>query len=216
MTSIRKQASAVAVLFAITSLPLIAAAQTETNFNTQLNGLSLASVRAMDVAALPAVAAPKAAAEQPADLNRGGDADTPNWSVTPGNLCTPSDPNFKEYRYPEHIAYCNRNVTKDMKLQVAAEYNVPQSDWSKYEFDHLIPLCIGGDSSVDNLWPEPRGNNGGSDEKDKLENDLYKQMAAGTITQKAAVQQIYDWFKRYAGRHPELPAAVKAKIARMA
>lgn len=137
----------------------------------------------------------------------------PNWSVTPGNLCTPGDPNFKEYRYTEHIAYCNRNVTLQMKQQVAAEYNVPQSDWSSYEFDHLIPLCIGGDSSVDNLWPQPRGMNGGSDDKDKLENQLYKEMAAGTITQKAAVQQIYDWFQGYAARHPELPAQLRTKLS---
>jgi protein tyrosine phosphatase (PTP) superfamily phosphohydrolase (DUF442 family) len=136
----------------------------------------------------------------------------PDWNYTPGNLCTPSDPNFKEYRYPEHIAYCNRNVTKDMKVQIAAHYNVPQSDWSNYEFDHLIPLCIGGDSSIDNLWPQPRGGTE-SDGKDKLENDLYKQLSAGTITQKAAVQQIYDWFKGYSARHPELPQTMRFRLA---
>ena len=131
------------------------------------------------------------------------DVAQPDFSVTPGNICTPTDPNFKEYRYPEHIAYCNRNVTKEMKLKVAASYNVPQSDWSKYEFDHLIPLGIGGDSSIDNLWPQPRGDSD-SDGKDKLENELYNQMVAGTITQKAAVQKIYDWFKKYLTTHPEL------------
>ena len=127
----------------------------------------------------------------------------PDWSLTPGRLCTPSDPNFKEYRYSEHIAYCNRNVTQQMKQQVAAEYSVPESNWSNYEFDHLIPLCIGGNSSVDNIWPQPHGANE-SDGKNKLENDLYNQMAAGTITQRAAKQQIYDWFKRYADKHREM------------
>ncbi|MCX5792780.1 MAG: hypothetical protein NTY45_11305 [Elusimicrobia bacterium] len=126
----------------------------------------------------------------------------PDFNFTPGNLCTPTDPNFKEYRYPEHIAYCNRNVSKEMKLQVAAHYNVPQSDWTKYEFDHLVPLGIGGDSSIDNLWPQPRGG-ADSDGKDKLENDLFNQLSAGKITQKAAVQKIYDWFKKYMSLHPE-------------
>lgn len=135
---------------------------------------------------------------------RGGTVAQPDWTYTPGNLCTPSDPNFKEYRYPEHVAYCNRNVTKDMKLQIAAHYGVPQADWSNYEFDHLIPLGIGGDSSMDNLWPQPRGGTE-SDGKDKLENDLYKQLATGSITQKEAVRQIHDWFNGYAARHPELP-----------
>jgi protein tyrosine phosphatase (PTP) superfamily phosphohydrolase (DUF442 family) len=136
----------------------------------------------------------------------------PDWNYTPGNLCTPSDPNFKEYRYPAHVPYCNRNVTKDMKLQIAAHYGVPQAEWPNYEFDHLIPLGIGGDSSVDNLWPQPRGGSE-SDGKDKLENDLFKQLSAGTITQKEAVRQIYAWFNGYAARHPELPQPMQARLA---
>lgn len=119
----------------------------------------------------------------------------PDLSFTPGHLCTPADPNFKEYRYPEHIAYCQRNVTQQMKQQVAAHYGIPQADWGNYEFDHLLPLAIGGDSSVDNLWPQPRGNPDGSDGKDKLELDLYNQMKAGTVTQAEAVRQIYAWFQ---------------------
>lgn len=120
----------------------------------------------------------------------------PDFSFTPGNLCTPTDPNFKEYRYPEHIPYCQRNVTQQMKQTVADHYGVPQSDWSGFEFDHLIPLAIGGDSSIDNLWPQPHvvGAPDGSEGKDKLENDLYLQMKAGTITQAEAVKRIYGWF----------------------
>lgn len=118
----------------------------------------------------------------------------PDASYTPGHLCSPSDPNFKEYRYAEHIPYCNRNVTQDMKLTIAQHYGVPQTDWSGYEFDHLIPLAIGGDSSIDNLWPQPHGDPDGSNGKDKLEEYLYLQMRDGKITQAAAVQQIYGWF----------------------
>ncbi len=119
----------------------------------------------------------------------------PDSSFTPGHLCTPSDPNFKEYRYSEHIAYCQRNVTQQMKQQVAAHYGIAQADWGNYEFDHLLPLAIGGDSSVDNLWPQPHGNPDGSDGKDKLELDLYNRMKAGTITQAEAVRQTYAWFQ---------------------
>jgi hypothetical protein len=118
----------------------------------------------------------------------------PDSSYTPGHLCSPSDPNFKEYRYAEHIPYCNRNVTQQMKLTIAQHYGVPQADWNGYEFDHLIPLAIGGDSSIDNLWPQPHGDPDGSNGKDKLEDLLYREMAAGTVTQAQAVQQIYGWF----------------------
>jgi hypothetical protein len=66
---------------------------------------------------------------------------TPDSSYTPGHLCTPTDPNFKEYRYAEHIPYCQRTVTQAMKLEIAAHYGVPKESWPDYEFDHLIPLA---------------------------------------------------------------------------
>ena len=121
---------------------------------------------------------------------------SPDSSYTPGHLCSPSDPNFKEYRYAEHIPYCNRMVTQQMKTDISGHYGVLQSAWNNYEFDHLIPLAIGGDSSIDNLWPQPHapGSPDGSEGKDKLEEQLYLQMKAGSITQAAAVQQIYAWF----------------------
>ena len=119
---------------------------------------------------------------------------TPDSSYTPGHLCDTNDPNFKEYRYAEHIPYCNRNVTPEMKAAAAAHYGVPKSDWSGYEFDHLIPLAIGGDSSIDNVWPQPHGDPDGSNGKDRLEDLLYREMAAGSITQADAVKQIYGWF----------------------
>jgi hypothetical protein len=118
----------------------------------------------------------------------------PDSSYTPGHLCSPGDPNFKEYRYAEHIPYCNRNVTAQMKKTIAAHYGVPQSDWEGYEFDHLIPLAIGGDSSIDNVWPQPHGDPDGSNGKDKLEDLLYREVAAGSVTQAEAVKQIYGWF----------------------
>lgn len=120
----------------------------------------------------------------------------PDSSFTPGHLCSPGDPNFQEYRYAERIPYCRRKVTKDMKVQIARHYGVPESDWPDYEFDHLIPLAIGGDSSADNIWPQPHepGSPDGSEGKDKLEEQLYLQMKAGTITQADAVRRIYGWF----------------------
>lgn len=140
--------------------------------------------------------APLAARRRPADPSEpaasSGHA-APNWQLTPGKLCTTDDPNFKEYRYAERIPYCQRNVTHDMKLQIAQSYGVPESDWPSYEFDHLIPLAVGGNSSVDNLWPQPRGADG-SDAKDQLENQLYHEMVDGTLTQADAVRQIYAWF----------------------
>ncbi len=152
---------------------------------------------------------PDAGGPMPEEVVTRGPHAFPNTQYTPGNLCTPSDPNFKEYRYAEHVAYCNRNVTQQMKQQIAQNYGgIPQSTWSSYEFDHLLPLCIGGDSSMDNIWPQPRGPED-SDGKDKLENQLYNQMNAGTITQKDAVNQIYAWFGKFLDRHSDIPSTYR-------
>lgn len=142
-------------------------------------------------ASVPGAPAPSASQPVRAD----GARVFPDTSFTPGRLCATSDPDFKEYRYAEHIPYCNRHVTQQMKQEVAAHYGVPQSDWPKYEFDHLIPLGVGGNSHVENLWPQPRGNPDGSDDKDKLEDLLFHQMQAGSMKQADAVSQIWAWFQ---------------------
>lgn len=118
--------------------------------------------------------------------------ETPKADVTPGALCAPSDPNFKGYDYPEHIARCNRHVSKSDKTQIAASYGgIPEKDWANYEFDHLIPLCVGGSNDLSNLWPEPISQ---AKKKDLLENDLCLAMKAGTITQAAAVAKVHQFF----------------------
>lgn len=114
----------------------------------------------------------------------------PDPSFTPGRLCTPADPDFDGYRYPEGVAHCRRHVTTAMKLQIAAYYDVPQWDWPNHEFDHFIPLGIGGSSGIDNLWPQDLSE---AREKDVLEDRLYRQLAAGQISQGDAVAQFYAW-----------------------
>ena len=151
---------------------------------------------AAPAAAAPAVPAPVPAlpAPPPSPAPAPTATSRPDFAYTPGRLCTAQDPDFEEYRYPEHIPYCQRHVTAQMKKDIAAHYGVPESDWGKYEFDHLIPLAIGGDSYIDNIWPEPRDAAGGAGDKDKLEQQLYLQLKAGTITQADAVKRIYAWF----------------------
>ncbi|MBI3558443.1 MAG: hypothetical protein HY074_19410 [Deltaproteobacteria bacterium] len=118
-------------------------------------------------------------------------ATRPDSQLTPGVLCTEDNKDFVEYRYAEQIPYCKRNVPHEEKLKVAAAYGgIPQSEWPKYEFDHLIPLAAGGASDIGNIWPQPLAE---AHEKDKVEEEVYEAMKNGTMTQAEAVQKIQDW-----------------------
>lgn len=37
-----------------------------------------------------------------------------------------------------------------------ARYGLPWSERSRYEDDHLVPLCLGGSDTMANRWPELR------------------------------------------------------------
>ncbi len=113
---------------------------------------------------------------------------------TPGKLCSPTDPNFKEYRYASHVAVCARNVSHDEKLQIAKNYGVPESEWGNYEFDHLIPLNSGGSDDIENLWPQPLAE---AHEKDAVEQATFNGLSNGNLTQAQAVQMIMDWIQQH-------------------
>jgi len=112
-------------------------------------------------------------------------------SVTTGWLCSPHDPDFAEYRYYGLISYCKRSVTESEKSEIAKIYGVPKSEWYNYEFDHLIPLSIGGSDNYHNIWPQILSQ---SKIKDKVEDEVYVALKEGKITQAQAVKDILLWF----------------------
>lgn len=112
----------------------------------------------------------------------------PDASVTPGSLC--SSPNA--YRYPEHIPYCNRNVSGDLKDDVFREYRelgyrLDPKQRKQYKIDHLIPLCAGGSNRQENLWPQHESIYALTDPLEPLACDKLK---AGVIKQAELVQLI--------------------------
>lgn len=102
--------------------------------------------------------------------------------LTPGKLCdTPS-----EYRYPERIAYCERDVSKEEKdyvFQLYQRYGY-RLDYvnhrSSYKIDHYIPLCAGGSNDLVNLWPQHISIANVTDSIEKLGCD---KMVQGKVTQ---------------------------------
>jgi hypothetical protein len=73
------------------------------------------------------------------------------------------------------------SYTSALKKQLMARYGDTDSA-SNYEFDHLVPLEVGGaPRSARNLWPEPRQSAPGVREKDRFENYLHVQVCAGRM-----------------------------------
>lgn len=92
--------------------------------------------------------------------------------------------------------------TEPAKLASMAAYGAP-GPASAYEYDHLVPLELGGSSDLRNLWPEldsgspsafdsgtPRGRNA----KDGVEDRLHAAVCAGEVPLAAAQRAIAaDW-----------------------
>jgi hypothetical protein len=115
----------------------------------------------------------------------------PNLTVTPGELCQQPD----EYRYPEHIGICIRNVTTARKNQIIKNYDqmfgydIEDMNRQDFKIDHYIPLCAGGGNDDSNLWPQHKSV---YTITDPLEPLVCQKMSDGVLTQAQAIQFIRE------------------------
>lgn len=113
----------------------------------------------------------------------------PDATLTPGSLCT--TPN--QFRYPERIAYCSRNVdhvTKQDAFRLYDEqlgYQTRSMNRQDFKIDHLIPLCMGGSNQIENLWPQHKEV---YNLTDPLEGLACEKMAQGRLRQRTAIEKI--------------------------
>lgn len=108
--------------------------------------------------------------------------------LTPGELCDRP----ARYRYPENIAYCEREVSTQEKDIVFAAYRqagytLSYTQRSSYKIDHYIPLCAGGSNNKENLWPQHISIANITDSLEKLGCD---KMALGKLSQARMVYLI--------------------------
>ena len=87
------------------------------------------------------------------------------------------------------------SVSEPEKLQSLAAYG-EDGPPSQYEYDHLVPLELGGASNDPrNLWPEPGAS---PNPKDELEDRLHSMVCSGEIGLVAAQRQIArNWVELY-------------------
>lgn len=127
-------------------------------------------------------------------LSNGIPAELPDLKLTPGymrsvtvtELCTTS-------------TSAVRNVPDSLKKKVFASYGLTGNDRNLcgegYEIDHLISLELGGANDIKNLWPQSYcGSPYNAKIKDKLENELHRQVCLGKISLESAQLCISkDW-----------------------
>lgn len=127
----------------------------------------------------------------------------PDQALTPGATF---DVTAEQLSVP---GYCKkvRNVPQSVKEQVYAEYGITHRAPGEYEVDHLISLELGGNNSIQNLWPESfLTEPWNAHVKDQLENRLHELVVSGKVDLKTAQREIAsDWiaaYKKYISREP--------------
>ncbi|HEX5268744.1 MAG TPA: hypothetical protein VFW24_18405 [Acidimicrobiales bacterium] len=94
------------------------------------------------------------------------------------------------------------SMTEPAKIRSMHAYAAPGRT-SQYEYDHLVPLELGGSSDVRNLWPEPNagspsqsdtGDAFGANGKDGVEGRLRTAVCSGQVALAAAqAAMAHDW-----------------------
>ena len=114
----------------------------------------------------------------------------PDFECTPGSIYPVT---VKEICVPGYSKTV-RNTKKSVKEKVYEMYGIPVSERKGYVLDHLISLQLGGQDSIDNLFPQRRELSPHSRDKDRIENFLKREVCKGTMTLKEAQDQIReDW-----------------------
>jgi hypothetical protein len=114
----------------------------------------------------------------------------------PDPACTPGAVMTADRRVICHgSTRARRRLDPAIHREVYLEYGYayPQAP-GLFEVDHLIPLELGGDNTIGNLWPQPASPTPGFREKDQVENYLHDEVCAGRMAlERAQLAIASDW-----------------------
>lgn len=100
-----------------------------------------------------------------------------------------------------HWGLDRRHVTDAMRHQVFSRYGLPWGRHKEFELDHLIARELGGADDILNLWPQSWTGPYNAHMKDRLENQLHREVCSGLLLLSRAQQEIAsDWIKAYKKR----------------
>ncbi|OGN27993.1 MAG: hypothetical protein A2941_03125 [Candidatus Yanofskybacteria bacterium RIFCSPLOWO2_01_FULL_49_17] len=106
-----------------------------------------------------------------------------------------------------------RKVSESLKKRVYRSYDIAYPPpFGSYELDHFIPLSLGGNNDIANLWPfaaEPRP---GFIEKDLVVNYLRQNVCGGGMTLQAAQRAIATYWVQV---YESIDASEKAELKKL-
>lgn len=126
-----------------------------------------------------------------ARYRKDGPAVLPDARYTPGSVRKASVRDLCPHADTKAV----RHVTEAEKKAACREYGIPAAKCTgkNYEIDHSVSLELGGDNSLQNLWPEPEPQ--AREMKDKVENWTHAQVCSGKMALPEAQRQIArDWY----------------------
>jgi hypothetical protein len=123
----------------------------------------------------------------------------------PDSNCTPgsADPRVKQDNIMSTICISgytktvrpSTSYTAPLKILSIEEYGYADKNVSDYEYDHMVPLEIGGNATdTRNLWAEPEYGPYSFHDKDGFENYLHRMVCGGKMNLSEAQREIAtDW-----------------------
>jgi hypothetical protein len=108
-----------------------------------------------------------------------------------------------------------RSVSVSLKKEIYKSYGIAYPPpFGSFEADHFIPLALGGNNDIANLFPEAAEPKPGFREKDLVENYLHEQVCSGKISLSNAQRAIAtNWIAVYKSMSPSIIAELKSKYA---
>lgn len=137
--------------------------------------------------------------------------------VLPDHECTPGsifpDATLARICVPGYTKTV-RKVSPKLRKKVFAEYGVAYPNpRGSLEVDHLIPLALGGNNDIANLFPEPAEPAPGFREKDIAEIYLQREVCAGRADLGAAQRQVAsNWLLIYENLTSEQIQEIKSQF----
>ena len=121
----------------------------------------------------------------------------PDPTLTPGDVLSTNVTEICVSGYSATV----RDVSQAEKNQVVQNYlqkGYLINTSAPKEYDHFLPLSIGGSNDIKNLWPEMQEPRPGFKEKDRVESYLHTQVCSGKMNLTDAQNMIRtDWVKVY-------------------